>query len=273
MKCLKQEDLLGYVAGTISSERHSAIEEHFSGCRNCAQARDELITMTRRLAPDPGEFKDPAFADNVLTLLRLGRARPITEAVHNKWLWWFAPAASALAALLMVVFLLQTSTGQNDFQTRGIKENPDRWVSLKVFRSTADGYKLADKSILFGDSLAFTYENRSAEYGFLMVFAVDSGGEVHWYYPAFTSEEQDPESIAIQSGLGQVQLPDEVRHDFSPGPVRLFAVFSKSPLRVKAMEEKVARDLRAAGSNISLDRLSLSGSGQQSMLFAVEPAK
>ncbi len=273
MKCVSEKDLFGYVAGTLSPEFHQEVQKHFTECRSCAHAFGELSSISGLLASDPDEFKDSAFADDVITLVRLGRAKSSQELVARNWLWWFTPAASALAVVLLLVLWMQPSLVRNEFQTRGAKENPDRWVSIKVFRSTGSGYQPAGKSMASGDALAFTYENRSDDYGFLMVFAVDANGEVYWYFPAFTRQSDNPQSVAIRSGAGQVQLPYEVRHDFPPGKMRLFAVFTKDPLRVKEIEQMVARDLDSAGSIDDLVRIAIPSSGQQSVLLIVEPGK
>jgi hypothetical protein len=100
-----------------------------------------------------------------------------------------------------------------------------------------------------------------------MVLAVDAGGRVYWYYPAHTREDHDPGSIGI--GRTRAQLPDAIRHALRPGPLRLFALFSGKTLRVSEVEAVVARDLASANDLAHLDRLSLPGTGQHSLMLEV----
>jgi hypothetical protein len=54
---------------------------------------------------------------------------------------------------------------------------------------------------------------------YLMVFAVDSAGAIHWYYP----EGGTATSVPIRSHVREEPLPHRVTHPLAPGPLTLFA--------------------------------------------------
>ena len=78
--------------------------------------------------------------------------------------------------------------------------------------------------MLATDALAFSYTNRTRELGYLMILAIDRQGTVFWYYPAYSREDQDPQSIAIRNNAVDIRLADQVRHQLEPGPLRLMAL-------------------------------------------------
>lgn len=275
MSCTRHDDLLRREAGLLSAERVASVDEHLRTCSDCARTWSRLQATTRRLRPDPGEFDDPALADEVLTLVRLGRDPSSTG---RPWSWrplaWLMPAVGlvAVAGLVLMLAWPPVESAPDGFQARSGPPDPDRWVSVQAFQADPmGGYRSLGDRLRASDTLAFSYLNRTAVYDHLMVLAVDEGGQVYWYYPAHTRPAEDPESVPIRSAQNPIELPDQVRHPLAPGTLRLFALFSKGALRVKAVESQVARDLRAAGSLQALERLNLEGTGQHSRLLTVEP--
>lgn len=274
MSCARHDELLRREAGLLSAEQAASVDEHLRSCSACAQSWSELQATTHRLRPDPGEFDDPALADDVLTLVRLGRAPDPKRGGARRLLTWLVPAAGLVAAAGLVLLFAWPPAGPDPdgFQARSGAPDPDRWVSIQAFRAGPEGgfQKLGDR-LRASDALAFSYRNRTDAYDHLMVLAVDEGGQVFWYYPAHTRPGEDPESVPIHSAPGPIELPDQIRHALAPGRLRLFALFSRGGLRVAAVEAQVSRDLEAAGDLRALERLGLPDTGQQSSLLTVEP--
>lgn len=276
MKCVGENDLVRLVAGQLPPDEAAFLERHLSDCRSCSKRRDNLVSTTRRLAPDPGEFDQPALVENVMTLLRLGQPTP-RGVTGRKILWWnwvLLPAAAGLAVLVVIlVWPFGSQLDVSGFRARGgFVEKWDRWVSLRVFKATEAGYQPVGETISRDEALAFGYDNRSSgNYRFLMVFAVDEKGSVYWYYPGFRREGENPRSVAIRNTAGPTDLPDEIRHSLSPGKLRIVALFSAQPLEVSSVEAKIAEDLARVGSVELLERLSFEETGQQSFLIQVRP--
>jgi hypothetical protein len=291
MTCLEFKELARYVAGDLSPERANEFEHHVARCDRCAKQFEELAAATSRLAPDVCEFDDPAFADDVMTLIKLGRAKPGRTVEVRSDLRWRWALASAVAAVLVISFVallpLIWQTGQQSgtavsvlapqpdesgFQARGVTgEQPDRWVSLHVYRASPKGYIPVEERLATDDALAFAYEDRSPEpYRYLMVFAVDESGEVFWYYPAYLREAEIPQSVRISQHPGPVQLPEEVRHELGPGKLRIFALFVRKTLDVATVEGLISHQLNEVEGNLdSLTRLPVADSGQYSRLLQV----
>jgi hypothetical protein len=234
--------------------------------------------MVRRLAPDPGEFDDTELADDVLTLVRLGRATAdkTTIPTRRRLAPVLLPAAAVAVVALIVFSMILFRTDDSDgFRVRsGSVVEEDRWVSLEIFRTTEGGYEPVEAAIHPDDALAFAYTNRFPErLGYLMVFGVDEGGGIYWYYPAHLREGENPSSIRLGMSPQRAELPEEIRHRLRPGLIRVVALFSAEALDVNAVEKSVARGLAKAGSLQALARLELEGTGQQSFLLTVHETR
>jgi hypothetical protein len=109
-------------------------------------------------------------------------------------------------------------------------------------------------------------------YEYLMVFAVDSKGEVYWLFPAYLEEGSDPRSIEIFQGRPQVELGEKIRHDFTPGPLVFYGVFTHQPLHVSTIESLVGEMIRSNQWIIEAPaRLPVENAAQQLITTRVEP--
>ncbi len=100
-----------------------------------------------------------------------------------------------------------------------------------------------------------------------MVLGVDSQGQIFWFYPRHEDAAKNPVSIEIRAGSQPIELLDQVSHEPSEGPFRIFGLFSPKPLDVRGVEEVVAHDLRNAQSLEKLTRLGIGDVGQHSILL------
>jgi len=76
---------------------------------------------------------------------------------------------------------------------------------------------------------------------YLMAFALDAGGAVHWLYPAYLEEREDPAAVRLEPAardklLGEVTALAGV----APGPVRLVTVLASQARHVKEVERLLA---------------------------------
>lgn len=277
MKCVESSEIYKLTLGELDGDRVAALEHHFSHCETCAEAREEVRSMVGHLAPDGGEFDDPDFSGDVMTLIRLGQGRSAEprpswwSTFKGRWQSWVAvPLVAAATASLVILVWPQTEGVAPTFQARGGVNSPDSWVSIQAYRTRGKVHEPVTNSLSTDDALAFSYSNRSkTQHRFLMIFAVDQAGRVFWYYPAYVNPAEDPESIKIKGSENPQTLSQQVRHELRPGRLRLFGVFSDAPLRVRAMEAAIGRDLAAAGSLQALGRLNLDRTGQHSFVVEV----
>jgi hypothetical protein len=97
-----------------------------------------------------------------------------------------------------------------------------------------------------------------------MIFAVDEAGRVYWFHPAYSQEGEDPASIGISKGADQVELKEQIRHEFSEGRLWIYGLFTNRPLRVSAVE-KLVEDVSPG------ERIPVEDSGQQVLTTEVKP--
>ena len=270
MKCVGLNELAREVSGLLPLERVASLEQHCLSCEDCAQVREDIVAMTRRMAPAPGEFEDEQFAHDVMTLIQLGRAKsakiPAVKSVRWSFVW-VPLAAGMLAAFVLAWPYFAPDKG---FHVRGGAEDSfNRWISLKIFRATPQGYQPVLDRVQSDDRLAFAYSNRSEQFNYLMVFGVDDKGRVFWYFPAHLNPDGNPQSIPIEHTQETVDLPDDVRHKLQPGFIRIFSLFSVEPLDVQSIETQIAQEMKEADGLFQVFRLQIEGVGQQSFFLRI----
>ncbi len=276
MHCPERNRVYELAAGKLSSEAAVRLEQHLMNCASCAKLNAELKQLTERLEIEPGELVDPEMDEAIITLVRLDRAGCAVERGAVRRWKSYAVAALAAAACITLFFTLQPRSApveqnSDEFYARsGVGRRENRWVSIEVFRAIESQYEPVKKRIDADDALAFSYVNRNnPAFRFLLIFAVDESGRVFWYYPSYTDRDANPTSIPIKQTVEPVALAEEVQHDLRSGPLRLFAVFSMSALDVRAIEDRVAFELRDRRTLAKLDGLDLPDTGQHSFLLNV----
>jgi hypothetical protein len=96
-----------------------------------------------------------------------------------------------------------------------------------------------------GDGILVRYSNPTARDVYLMVFALDERGSVHWLHPAYLDEATNPLSLRLAAGTTERVLP-EVAEPEAParGALRVYALLSATPLDVKRVEARLADGAR-----------------------------
>jgi hypothetical protein len=91
-----------------------------------------------------------------------------------------------------------------------------------------------------GEGIVVRYSNPAAEPAYLMVFAVDERGNVHWLHPAYLDESTNPESLPLSTSTTERLLPEVAEpEDAAAGLLRVYALISRSALDVKSVERKL----------------------------------
>lgn len=286
MTCPQLDEIIQHVDGELALNRYRELQAHFGGCGTCAAQREHVERMVGRMQPDEGEHDDPELVQQVMARVRAGDVAVARPRWRRRLHVALPVAAAAAAALTLAVVLWPrfvappSRGGSSAFIARGAPDNnPERWITLWVFQrsSARNKYVEVKRPIVANARLAFGYRNADASrmagrpYRYLMIFAVDAGKRVYWYYPAYERKGTNPESIALR--VGRHRLADEVQHDFKAGALRVFAVFSRRPLRVLAVEKTIARALREPGDGASqLRRLPIADTGQLTRLLEVTPS-
>jgi hypothetical protein len=92
-----------------------------------------------------------------------------------------------------------------------------------------------------GDGILVRYSNPTERTAYLMVFALDQRGDVHWIHPAYLNEHDSPSSLSLEP-RATLRVLDEVAEpeNPAPGPLRVYALLGDAPLRVKDVEAKLS---------------------------------
>jgi hypothetical protein len=222
---------------STSSCDRKAIDAHFAGRAapapervmrlhliDCARCRDyyQRHLLRARLSPRVPSPRE-----------RLAAGLGIRSRRGHVWRWLLPLPALATAAALVV--LLRPAA----FSPRG-GQLADQ-STIFVYRMEASpSHALEPGAVIHADDeLAFGYRNPQ-RYPRLMVFAVDEHGHTYWYHPEWTDAASDPASVVIAEGAEPRELPEAVSHELDGGTLHLYALFSRQPTTVKAVEARLA---------------------------------
>jgi hypothetical protein len=160
---------------------------------------------------------------------------------------WACGAAAVLAAAAAVAIALRTAPEDVGFAALGGHVAarggglPSRAATVQAFVArTQPGVApalLEGADFGPGDGILVRYSNPTERNAYLMVFALDQRGEVHWIHPAYLNEHDSPSSLALPP-RSTLRVLDEVAEpeNPAPGPLRVYALLSDAPLRVKEVE-------------------------------------
>jgi len=243
-RCPSQDELLRLVDGELTENRAAALRAHLAACPACAAEDRATRALVERLAaPVPG-LPSPGAVAAVLRRAQAGEPGPAPARWRPRVLLpLLAGPLLAAAAIAAVVAVRPETPGSPEFVARGGAAAWPRTVgaelwTLEPLRKVETGTALRPDAALVG-----RYRNAGAAGAYLLAFAVDARGEVHWLYPAFTTAGSDPAAVALPPAAAGA-LPDAVvLSDLLPGPLRLLTLISPEPLAVSHVESLPAADL------------------------------
>ncbi len=223
-----------FLTGRIAPEQGEWLTGHLLECDVCLASYDRMLVATEL---------DP---DGLPAAKRLAIGLGISRPSRSKRRWPLAAAvglAATVAAVLLAVFTMSDpapAPAQHGFTVRSAGDGA-RQSALVVYRLDAHTgpAQLSSGQILAGDELAFAYRNPTGKQR-LMVFGLDSAGEVYWYFPAWKESSEDPRAIPITPGSGLQELPEAVHHRVRGERLVIYALFTDRDLSVKAVEGAIA---------------------------------
>jgi hypothetical protein len=243
--------LVAFLEGEITRSEAARIEGELADSAALRRQLAHLREIRTSLTELPDEL---AGVDLVASVRRAIADSPASVPARRAWWRGGLFAAMAVVAVTLVIARQLAPPREAPDEFRVKTADPagaeDRWVRVDVFRVDRDGAARplgATGGVLHsGDGLVFRYTDVSPEpFGYLMIFAIDAAHEIHWYYPGYEAAGSDPASLAIRSRGSDVALSDAIHHDLRPGPLVIYALFTRQPLRVLDMElrlrEQIAR--------------------------------
>ncbi|HWM85852.1 MAG TPA: anti-sigma factor [Kofleriaceae bacterium] len=243
--CPARDELVASVDGEVTANRAAAIERHAATCAACRAELGEVRRLIDALAaPVPGIQPDATRR----LLDRLDGPEPAAPGVHRAGTRAVA-ATAAVAAVLLGVFAVQRLSGTPPepaedaaFRPRGAPaaSSLQRRVGVQLYAVADRGAPLAAGAAVAPDA-AFVASYRNLGPAdrpvFLLQFAVDAAGTVHWLYPAYTDPASDPPALRLAPSAVEAWLADSVVLDGpAPGPMRVITMVAPASLRVSAIE-------------------------------------
>ncbi len=237
--------LAAYLEGELSQSEAQAVE---AAARGSAAVQRDLEGM-QEIRAALGSVDEEALRGDLVPELRaaIAREHPRTERPLRRGPLRLALSLLAGGCLVLIAAVLITHRlREGEVRSKGGAIEEDAWVGLHVLRVRGAGQPLrVEGQLAASDALVFAYSNAGPRpYSHLAIFAVGDGGEVFWYYPPHERAGGDPSSQPIEAGA-DVELREAVRHALRPGPLALYAIFTRAPLRVRQVEDAVAALVRA----------------------------
>jgi hypothetical protein len=241
------EQLAAYLEGEVTASVGAEVEREVAASAVARERLDRLRQIRTALSNPVPELERFDLVAGIRDRIRV--AAPLTGAPpQSRTMGWTALVVAACvggAATAAGFALVQTHDEFRSKSAANAAVAPERWAGVQAYRvSESRASERLGEQLGRGDGLAFSYTNLGPQpFEYLMIFGVDGGGEVRWIEPAYDRTGTNPGSIPLEKGRSEVAIPDVVRHDFAPGPLVIYAVFSHRMLHVLEVESVVGGPL------------------------------
>lgn len=237
-----EADLVRFVDQDLSPEQLERIEDHLRQCNACASEVKTLRTLVEDIATPAAEPPLDVEAHVAGVMSRLDA--PIeTERPARRSFFVGALAVAAAASLVIAL----GRRGDPELVARGTHPSPslEREVGIELYAQERTLAPLPSGSRVGARTpLTAAVRNAGAEPAYLLLFAIDAGGAIHWIAPEYTVAGTDPLSTSIEPSTAERPLPTAAAFDdLVPGPLRVVAVVARTPLRVSDIETLPAEGL------------------------------
>lgn len=244
-RCPTEDELLAFADTDLSPEQLGRIEKHLEVCSSCAKQVMALHSLIEDVAA-PTAAPRLNMTEHVAGVM--GRLdAPLATSSRSRWVIWGPLLAAAAALLLSLGLRSRSSESTGEFAARGGPQQASlsRDVGLQLYVQEQSPRALQPGGrVRRGAPLTAGMRNLSSERVYLLLFAVDAAGTVHWIAPEFTVPGSDPQATAIEPSQREQLLPSAaVFDDLAAGPLRVVAVIDRKPARVSEIEALPASEL------------------------------
>jgi hypothetical protein len=245
----------GHFTKGLSPADEARLRDHLPACADCREAYSSYLAA---------EKLDPkALPPRERLATALGLPSGVKRRQRMRWGIGALSAAGAMALLFVATSSTSSTNQGNGIAARGKGIENAEALEVAVFRVKGERESMRVHDVISpGDELAFAYRNEVGK-AFLMIFAIDGGGHVAWYHPAWTDPAENPRAVPITKQVGFKELPEAVRHSLQGPSLTLHALFMDKALDVRAVEARVARGEFAADAE--------AGEVLRTMVFEVRP--
>ncbi len=256
MPCPTRDQFVRFVDSSLSLEETRRVEAHVAMCPRCREQDRALRTALGDIkAATVQDFDVQAHIRAVMERVdRLERHRATTtenRARPGPFGRFIAAGSVAACGVVLLAYVgLRVPRTTETWQPRGgpVQATIGRDVGVQPYTARGNLRPLG-AGATFDDTTPLTagFRNLGEIPAFLLLFAVDARGGIHWISPRFTRSEDNPASTTLPPSLGERVLDTTVvLEDVSPGPVRIVAVITPAPAHVSDVESLEGTELSAA---------------------------
>jgi hypothetical protein len=240
--CPFRDDLPSLADGDLPPERADRLRAHLAGCAACRDEEGRLgaTIADLRVPLAPAPFDVRAHVAGVMARLDQPHREPSRTRARSLW----AGAGSLVAALVVVVYLAVNrapAPAPETWQARGGSADSSLAREVGVWPCAIEGAPRRlgpGAAIRSATPLSALYRNAGHSPAYLLLFAVDGRGVVHWISPAYERADTDPPSTPLAAGPDQQLLGTTARLEgVTPGRLRIVAVIGRAPARVSDVEQ------------------------------------
>jgi hypothetical protein len=251
MPCPTEDDLVRLHDGALSVEETERLRAHVARCPRCREEDEALRTLIEDLrVPPPGQLDVAAHVQSVMG--RLGHSVSVpARAAWAPRLWTYGSVVAAAACVLVAALHLHpTSTPLVDtWQARGgeTAATLGRDVGVQPYLVRNGLHPLTSGTTVEVDSpLTAGFRNLGHAPAFLLLFAIDVHGAVHWISPPFERADEDPASTLLDATVQERLLErTTVLEGVPTGPLRVVALLTTKPAHVSDVEQLEGSNLGA----------------------------
>jgi hypothetical protein len=236
-------ELFQWLDGEATANRARQLEAHVAGCPACRRELTAQQRLVGRLSEPP---KPPDERDVQAVMARLRAQPPVRRTLWSPG-WRAGLAAACVAMLGAALWLARPERTPDLFAARGAghAHSLERHVGVELLSAGAPPVRLRSGVVLpLGTPLFAHYRNLGETPAFLLLFAQDAAGELHWLYPAYLVAGEEPRSVELVPSVRETAMPEAVVLEApAAGPLRVFALVSARPLSVLEVEHLGKRPL------------------------------
>ncbi|CAN5856759.1 hypothetical protein BH11MYX4_BH11MYX4_45670 [soil metagenome] len=255
-RCVEEDELVRFFDGELTENEADRLRQHVRACAVCAAHSEGLRRTLHELKAPLADVDSDAAIEDVMRLLPTAiadasAARPRPRMARWSLLGGALAAALAMSALIIAPRMLH-SRGEDPeaFGARGTPMGTSiaRAVGISVSHSSGSGDALAPGAhVRPDDAYAVQYKNLLRDPVYLLAFAVDAAGTVHWLCPAYLDPRSNPAAAALSPSITEASLPSAMQFEApSSGRMRFIAILSPLPLHVLDVEALRGTELSTA---------------------------
>jgi hypothetical protein len=261
-KKISHRTLAAYAERELPPSEAKEVEAELAGSPELRRRLDRYRELCDALAAPIPELERLDLAAMVSARARVAPA-PRPSVRSRPWVWSGALAAAACVALAVGMVGRRPRPTEGEVRARGgAQPDGERWQGVRLFlvKDGSAPTPLAD-GVGVHDGVLVSYSNLGPKpFDFLMVFAVDSQGQVAWLYPAWEKSDEDPSSVPIRRSVAGVELRSLIHPAWTVGRVTIHALFTRQALKVREVEAM-----------LSAQRLIIPDSAEQHVEISVVP--